>query len=69
MMDKYLRDFQDEFDHSTGRSRYGPESALNFYEKWKKFISLVSGTPVLINPVPLELYSVACVTALKCRNI
>lgn len=68
---KYLRDFREEFNHSTGASRFSLYSAQSFYHKWAVFIALVTG--VTLDSVHrdnvLDLYSIANTCAIKCDNL
>jgi hypothetical protein len=66
----FLRDFQDEFDHSSGRSRHSYNSAESFYEKWRVLIALVTGVSFIsINRDNIfEMYCVASTCALRIRS-
>jgi hypothetical protein len=68
---EYLRDFHEEFNHSTGASRHSLASAADFYNEWGLFISLVTGMSVGIvhRDNVLDLYSLANVCAMRCRQV
>lgn len=71
MEHRFLTDFQDEFDHSSGRSRYGLNSAISFYSKWKRFMTLATDVSLdFVNADnALELYCISKVCAIKCKRI
>jgi hypothetical protein len=66
----FLRDFQHEFDHSTGRSRFSYSSAMSFYDKWCVLITIVTGvTFINVNRDNIfDMYCVANTCALRIRN-
>lgn len=66
----YLRDFQQEFDHSQGVSRYSFSSTASFYEKWSVLITLVTGVTIInVNRDNVrDVYSIANTCALKIRT-
>ena len=67
----YIRDFQEEFDHSTGASRFSYSSATDFYAKWSTFIGLVTGV-TLINVNRdnlLDLYSISNTCSIKSKAL
>jgi hypothetical protein len=68
---RYLRDFQEEFNHSTGASRYSITSAGCFYDEWSLFIALVTGVTLasVHRDNVLELYSIANTCAIKCKIV
>ena len=67
---RYLRDFQDEFNHSTGASRNSLTSAAIFYDEWALFIALVTGVTLATvhRDNVLDLYSIANTCAIKCKS-
>jgi len=66
----YLRDFQQEFDHSEGLSRYSFRSAVTFYDKWSVFITLVTGVTLanLNRDNVRDMYCIANTCALKIKT-
>jgi hypothetical protein len=67
---RYLRDFQVEFNHSTGASRNSLTSAGYFYDKWALFIGIVTGVTLsyVHRDNVLDLYSIANTCAIKCKS-
>ena len=67
---RYLRDFQEEFNHSTGASRNSLASAGYFYDEWSLFIALVTGVTLasVHRDNVLDLYSIANTCAIKCKS-
>jgi hypothetical protein len=68
---RYLHDFQDEFNHSTGASRNSLTSAGCFYDEWALLIALVTGVTLATvhRDNVLELYSISNTCAIKCKMI
>lgn len=67
----YLRDFQGEFNHSTGASRHSLASAVAFYDEWSLFIGLVTGITLgcVHRDNVLDLYSIANTCAIKSKSV
>lgn len=68
---RYIRDFQDEFNHSTGISRNSLTSASIFYDEWALLIALVTGVTIasVHRDNVLELYAIASTCAIKCKGV
>lgn len=70
MIRDYIREFEVEFNHSTGRSRTDARSLNEFYTKWRQFVSLLTDVTIEnVNPATeMDVFCVCTTAALKCRG-